>query len=187
MELQIDEIASPIGEISIAMSDRGLCALDFEDCGDRMHALLTARHGAVTLTRARDRDVVMRLEAYFDGDLTALDDIPVDSGGTVFQRQVWSALRGIRPGTTLSYGELARRLGRPGAARAVGVTNSRNPVALVCPCHRVIGADGSLTGYAGGLERKRWLLAHEGVNWAATRTRSDAPRALPERDPGSPA
>lgn len=100
---------------------------------------------------------------YFAGDLAAIDTIPVATGGTSFQRDVWAALRTIRAGTTLSYGALARQLGHPKAVRATGMANGANPVAIVVPCHRVIGSDGTLTGYGGGINRKRWLLAHEGV------------------------
>ncbi|HZU98686.1 MAG TPA: methylated-DNA--[protein]-cysteine S-methyltransferase [Planctomycetota bacterium] len=107
------------------------------------------------------RAVAARLEAYFAGDLAALDALEVEPEGTDFQRRVWAELRKIRPGETISYGELARRIGRPRAVRACGRANATNPIGLVIPCHRVIGADGSLTGYAGGIERKRWLLEHE--------------------------
>jgi methylated-DNA-[protein]-cysteine S-methyltransferase len=107
------------------------------------------------------RAVASRLEAYFGGDLAALDGIEVELEGTDFQRRVWAELRKIPAGQTISYGELARRIGRPRAVRACGRANATNPVGLVVPCHRVIGADGSLTGYAGGIERKKWLLEHE--------------------------
>lgn len=100
--------------------------------------------------------------AYFAGDLSALQHLPTAAAGTGFEQRVWAALRLIPPGHTLSYGELARSLGEPGASRAVGAANGRNPLAIIVPCHRVIGADGSLTGYAGGLFRKEWLLRHEG-------------------------
>ena len=103
-----------------------------------------------------------RVRAYFGGDLHAIDGIPTDGGGTDFQRRVWAELKRIPCGVTISYGELARRLGDKNAMRAVGLANGRNPIAVVVPCHRVIGADGSLTGYGGGIERKKWLLAHEG-------------------------
>jgi methylated-DNA-[protein]-cysteine S-methyltransferase len=103
------------------------------------------------------------VRAYLGGDLRALDDVAVNAGGTPFQARVWNELRRIPAGTTITYGELARRLGQPSANRAVGHANSLNPVAIVVPCHRVIGADATLTGYAGGLDRKRWLLQHEGV------------------------
>jgi O-6-methylguanine DNA methyltransferase len=103
------------------------------------------------------------IAAYFAGDLTALDRVPVKTNGTTFQKDVWSALRSIPAGETVSYGALAARIGRPRAVRAVGLANGRNPVGVIVPCHRVIGANGTLTGYAGGVERKRALLAHEGV------------------------
>ena len=103
------------------------------------------------------------LRAYFEGDLAAIDRVVVETGGTPFQRAVWAALRGIPCGETWSYGQLARRIGRPTAVRAVGMANGANPVGIVVPCHRVVGSDGTLTGYGGGIERKRWLLAHEAV------------------------
>ncbi|MCW2318071.1 methylated-DNA-[protein]-cysteine S-methyltransferase [Rhodoblastus acidophilus] len=103
------------------------------------------------------------VDAYFNGDAAALDALAVETGGSVFQRQVWAALRTIPAGATASYGEIARRIGAAGAARAVGLANNRNPIVLVIPCHRVIGADGALVGYGGGLERKLWLLRHEGA------------------------
>ena len=104
-----------------------------------------------------------RLARYFDGRLDAIDDLPVDPGGTPFQRRVWSALRRLPCGATRSYGALAAGLGKPAASRAVGLANGANPIAIVIPCHRVIGSDGALTGYAGGIARKRWLLEHEGA------------------------
>jgi len=107
------------------------------------------------------------LRRYFDGRLDALDDVPVRfDRGTPFQQQVWHTLRTIPVGQTISYAELARRVGRPTGFRAVGSANGRNPIAVVVPCHRVIAADGTLGGYSGGLENKRWLLAHEGVTVA---------------------
>jgi methylated-DNA-[protein]-cysteine S-methyltransferase len=106
------------------------------------------------------KDVAERLHAYFVGELTSFD-IDMNLHGTPFQRSVWSQLCDIPYGETISYGELARRLGNPNASRAVGMANGRNPVAIIVPCHRVIGANGSLTGYGGGLERKTWLLEHE--------------------------
>jgi methylated-DNA-[protein]-cysteine S-methyltransferase len=101
------------------------------------------------------------LRRYFAGELAAIDDLPVKTAGTAFQREVWRALREIECGTTVSYAKLAERIGRPTAVRAVGLANGANPIGVVVPCHRVIGADGSLTGYGGGMERKRWLLRHE--------------------------
>ncbi len=168
MNLLIDRIESEIGELLVVCDGESLCILDFAGCEPRMTASLAARYGGVHLKDADDPlGFGTRIREDLAGDLDALDDIPVATGGTDFQRRVWPALRAIPVGTTISYGGLAKRLGKPGASRAVGMANSLNPVAIVVPCHRVIGADGRLTGYAGGLERKRWLLAHEGVDVAA--------------------
>jgi methylated-DNA-[protein]-cysteine S-methyltransferase len=129
-----------------------------------MQRLLHAHHGDVEVRAGSERlGVREALERYFAGDLSALDALPTQTHGTPFQREVWAALRTIPPGTTLSYGALARRLGKPNAMRAVGLANGANPIGIVVPCHRVIGANGTLTGYGGGLPRKRWLLAHEGA------------------------
>jgi len=167
--MYLDRFDSPIGEIVLAGTPEALCALDFDDCRDRMDRLL-ARHwpGVQLERRPAFGGFRERIEAYLGGDLESLAAVKTESRGTEFEELVWSCLRTIAPGTTASYGELAARLGRPGAARAVGRANSLNPVALVVPCHRVIGGNGSLTGYAGGLERKKWLLEHEG------RLRADA-------------
>lgn len=168
--LQLDRIDSPIGTIVIVVDGERLCSLDYEDYEQRMKTLLQRRYGSFTLVPARNpQGISDRLRAYFSGDYSCLDSIPVSTGGTPFQQQVWLALRTIQPGTTLSYGELAAQLGKPSAYRAVGGTNALNPVAIVLPCHRVVGANASLTGYAGGLERKQWLLQHEGVSGKVTR------------------
>lgn len=162
MRLNVVEVDSPIGVIVMAEADGILRALDFADFRPRMQRGLRKRFGMVELEPSRDvHGFARRLRAYLDGDLGALDAIPVETGGTPFQRAVWAALRRIPAGETSSYAALAAAVGRPRAVRAVGMANARNPVALVVPCHRVIGADGSLTGYGGGLERKRWLLDHE--------------------------
>ncbi|MGR8919990.1 MAG: methylated-DNA--[protein]-cysteine S-methyltransferase [Gammaproteobacteria bacterium] len=164
MDLLIDRIDSPIGEILVVSDGKYLRALDFADYEDRMRSLLERQYGAVTLTPAHDpAGVSTRVRRYLEGDVVAVDGIAVKSAGTPFQEEVWAELRGIPPGQTTSYGEIARRLGKPGSARAVGLANGSNPIAIVVPCHRVIGADGTLTGYGGGLERKRWLLEHEGA------------------------
>lgn len=126
--------------------------------------LLSRRFANTVLRREGDQlGIGGRIEAYFAGDVRALDAIPVSPGGTEFQRTVWRALRSIPAGSTRSYAELAAAIGRPTAPRAVGLANARNPVAIVIPCHRLVGSDAALTGYAGGLERKRWLLRHEGA------------------------
>jgi methylated-DNA-[protein]-cysteine S-methyltransferase len=157
-------IKTPIGKIQIVVAGGKLCALDFEDHEERMHKLLARYRGEYELVRKADGNGIgARLRDYFDGDLTAIDSIKVDTGGTEFQQQCWQALRSIPAGTTASYGEQAKRIGKPKAVRAVGMTNGRNPVAIVLPCHRVIGANGTLIGYGGGLWRKQWLLKHEGA------------------------
>lgn len=160
-------VPSPIGAIIVVTDEQGrLRALDFTDYEERMQRLLRLHYGAgaVTLAEARSPSRAARaLGAYLAGKVSAIDDVPVETGGTGFQREVWAELRRIPPGRTISYGTLAARLGRPKAVRAVGLANGANPVGIVVPCHRVIGADGSLTGYGGGIERKRWLLAHEGA------------------------
>lgn len=162
--LLTDRVSSPIGEVCVVSDGRSLRAVEFADEQDRMTALL-ARRGLGAHLEARDdpQGFSSALRAYFDGRIDALDALPVEAGGTPFQRAVWAALRAIPVGSTCSYGALAARLGRPRASRAVGAANGLNPVAIVVPCHRVIGANGRLTGYAGGVERKRWLLAHEGA------------------------
>jgi methylated-DNA-[protein]-cysteine S-methyltransferase len=164
MRLVLEEISSPLGPILLASHAAGVCALDFADCRERMEELLGARFGAVEFETPRSQsEAARRVESYLGGELDAFEGVALDTQGTPFQERVWAALRTIPAGATRSYGEIARALGRPTASRAVGAANGRNPVALAVPCHRVIGADGSLTGYAGGVARKRWLLEHEGV------------------------
>jgi methylated-DNA-[protein]-cysteine S-methyltransferase len=164
MQLMIDEIRCEIGALMIAACDGRLCSIGFDSSRDRMRALLADRYGSVELKEAADPfGVSGRIHAYLGGDLGAIDAILVETGGTAFQRRIWTALRGIPAGVTVTYADLAREVGRPTASRAVGAANGRNPVPIVIPCHRVIGGDASLTGYGGGLWRKRWLLSHEGV------------------------
>jgi methylated-DNA-[protein]-cysteine S-methyltransferase len=161
--LRLGQIASPIGDIVFACDEESLVALDFADGAERLSRHLDRCHpGRARIPSASDA-VGRRLAAYFDGDLAALDGIVVAPAGTPFERAVWAALRQIPAGATMTYGALAARLGRPAASRAVGHANGQNPAAIVIPCHRLIGADGRLTGYAGGLDRKRWLLRHEGA------------------------
>jgi methylated-DNA-[protein]-cysteine S-methyltransferase len=160
----LDRLATPIG-IALLVTDAegALRALDWEDYERRMRQLLRLQCGAVELVDGRaPENIRAALTAYFGGDLDCLASIPWRVGGTPFQRNVWTALRTIPAGTTLSYGALATRLDVPKAMRAVGHANGANPISVVVPCHRLIGADGSLTGYGGGLHRKRWLLEHEG-------------------------
>jgi methylated-DNA-[protein]-cysteine S-methyltransferase len=137
-------------------------ALDFADYEARMMRLLGRHAPDADLVEGRAPKAVREaVEAYFAGDVAALDGVTVRTGGTAFQREVWAALRAIPPGETRTYGQQALAIGRPKAVRAVGLANGQNPIAVIVPCHRVIGASGALTGYAGGVDRKRWLLAHE--------------------------
>jgi methylated-DNA-[protein]-cysteine S-methyltransferase len=167
LEFLIDRIDTPIGEmILVADRDGNLRAIDWTDHEPRMHNFLGRHYGkendGFKLIPVRNPGGLSRaISNYFAGDLTAIDDLPVKTNGTPFQRQVWQALREIPLGTTISYGQLASRIGRPTAVRAVGLANGSNPVGVIVPCHRVIGSNGSLTGYGGGMERKRWLLEHE--------------------------
>ena len=164
MELWIDKIPSAIGTILLVVEGQHLCALDYADYEQRMTELLKPRYGDFCLKKSRDPcGFSSRTRAYLHGEYQALDEIPISTGGTPFQQCVWATLRTIPPGIVMTYGEMAAKLGKPSAFRAVGAANALNPIALVIPCHRLVGANGSLTGYAGGLERKRWLLEHEGV------------------------
>lgn len=164
MLLNYDEFISPIGRILFASDDAAVCALDFAGYESRMETLLIRRFKTIQFRRGSDPLGLNRmLKDYFGGDLHAFDTVAVDAGGSSFQQSVWSALRTIPAGQTRTYGDLAKVLRRPNAARAVGHANSLNPIAIIVPCHRVIGASSALTGYAGGLTRKKWLLGHEGA------------------------
>ena len=161
----LDRLQTPIGVALLVTDDDGvLRALDWEDYAPRMKELLRLHHGAVTLKEAQ-APAAMRaaLTGYFEGDLDRLADVAWRVAGTPFQQKVWSALPKIPAGRTMSYGALAAQLDAPNAMRAVGHANGSNPISVVVPCHRLIGADGKLVKYGGGLERKRWLLRHEGV------------------------
>jgi len=160
----LERIETPTWPMRIVSDDDGrLRAVDWEDCTPRLQELLHRYHGgSIQLREGSGRSTAVHsLLAYFAGEIDAIDKLPTAAGGTPFQRAVWSALRRIPPGRTMSYGALAAEIGRPKAVRAVGLANGANPISIVVPCHRVIGADASLTGYGGGIERKRWLLAHE--------------------------
>ena len=163
--LFLDRLPSPVGDMLVVHDPQErLRAIEFHDCEGRLNRLLHIHYGPRQLQEQRAPAVIRdALAGYFAGELCAIDRLEVATAGTPFQRDVWAALRTIRPGTTLSYGALAQRIGRPKAVRAVGAANGSNPISVVVPCHRVIGADASLTGYGGGIERKRWLLAHEGA------------------------
>jgi methylated-DNA-[protein]-cysteine S-methyltransferase len=163
--LRLDRLATPIGEALIVTDEAGyLRALDWADRQSSMARLLRLHYGSgVPEPGAAPIGVKRLLRRYFQGEIGCLAAIEWRTGGTAFQRAVWAGLTTIAPGETLSYGALAAKLGWPKSVRAVGLANGANPVSVVVPCHRVIGADGSLTGYGGGIARKRWLLGHEGA------------------------
>ena len=161
----IDRMETPIGELLLVADEAGkLRAVDWNDYEPRMLQLLERYYGKAGFTLepvSNPHSLRDSVNRYFAGDIGIIDDIPVETAGTPFQRTVWAELRNIPSGTTTTYGKLAERIGRPKAVRAVGLANGSNPVGIIVPCHRVIGSDGSLTGYGGGLDRKRWLLNHE--------------------------
>jgi methylated-DNA-[protein]-cysteine S-methyltransferase len=164
--LLVDRFATPIGGMYAVTDDAGrLRAFAWADAEARGIKQLRQQYGTRILIAEGRAPAAVRKEIddYFAGDLGAIDRIDCATAGTPFQQQVWNALRTIPVGTTCSYGALAMRIGNVSAVRAVGLANGANPIAVVVPCHRVIGTDGSLTGYGGGLPRKRWLLAHEKV------------------------
>jgi methylated-DNA-[protein]-cysteine S-methyltransferase len=154
------ELPSPLGRLGVVASGEGVCAIAFEGRHEELSWVARRFADAAFEEAADPAGAVSALRAYFAGELAAIDALPVDLGGTPFQREVWAALRRIPAGRTTSYGALAASLGRPQAMRAVGLANGQNPVPIVVPCHRVVGADGRLTGYGGGLDKKRWLLVH---------------------------
>lgn len=169
--LFVDRVSSPIGSLAIVWDDAEvLRAIDFEGYDARMHRLLERHYGPVEPAPAKaPATLADLLAAFFAGELDAIDAIAVRTNGTEFQRRVWAELRRIPTGTTTTYGAIAVAIGRPDACRAVGLANGSNPIPIVVPCHRVIGSNGSLTGFGGGLERKRWLLAHE-RQWTSSPT-----------------
>ncbi len=162
-------MSSPIGELLLTTNGEALTGVYMapHEIGDGWR-----RDDAVLLP------AVEQLESYFAGDLREFD-VPLTLDGTDFQRRVWTALRAIPYGTTISYGELARRIGQPTASRAVGAANGCNPISIIVPCHRVIGANGTLTGYGGGLDRKQWLLKHEAATLGTTTAKERTLAATP--------
>lgn len=185
---RLERLSTHIDEVLLVTDEQQrVRALDFGDYHERMLRLLRLHYGASVVTLVEHTDLASppsqarrALEAYFAGDLSALDALEVQTGGTSFQRLVWSELRKIPVGHTINYGQLAERIGRPTAVRAVGHANGANAVGIIIPCHRVIGTNASLTGYAGGVHRKHWLLTHEGVpNVRAPREREERP-AVPK-------
>ncbi|MGI9291271.1 MAG: methylated-DNA--[protein]-cysteine S-methyltransferase [Gammaproteobacteria bacterium] len=155
---------SPIGDIQVLTADGKLCYMDFADNTPRMHQLLKRRFSEYKLQKSSNyQRVHASLDKYFAGNVDAFKQIEMDTGGTPFQRKVWKTLQKIPIGKTLDYSTLAKRAGNEKAVRAAASSNARNPISIVIPCHRVIGKDGSLRGYAGGVDRKQWLLEHEGA------------------------
>jgi methylated-DNA-[protein]-cysteine S-methyltransferase len=165
--LTLERLATPIGEALVVTDEAGrLRAFNWRDYEPRMRAWIARHYPQAALVEGRGSEPVRRaLIAYFNGDARALEGVPWRASGTAFQLKVWDTLCTIPAGETLSYGGLAERIGKPSAMRAVGLANGANPISLVVPCHRVIGTNGTLTGYGGGLPRKRWLLAHEGARF----------------------
>ena len=163
----LEKVPTPTGNMLVITNGEGfLRTVDWEGYVARMHKLLRLHYGAdavALVTTPSPSPARREIEEYLAGNLTAIDELPIKTGGTDFQRTVWAALRKIPAGQTITYGTLAVRIGRSNAVRAVGLANGANPIGVVVPCHRVTGADGSLTGYGNGLDRKRWLLEHENV------------------------
>lgn len=178
LSLFMDRTDTPLGELILAADGDGCLRLvDWTEHEARALRLLHQQYRGTIVTLVPKRNpggLTAAMLAYFAGQLSAIDGLPVATAGTPFQRTVWQALRAIPCGSAVSYAELAQRIGRPNAVRAVGHANGSNPVGIVVPCHRVIGADGTLTGYGGGLPRKQWLLAHEGYAVAAAPPRRRA-------------
>jgi methylated-DNA-[protein]-cysteine S-methyltransferase len=163
MDLIYEDVETTLGTFRIAEREGRVRAAAFGDRWDAVAERVEARWGTVRWIEGPTRaaDAVRR---YFDGEIGAIDDVDVDTTGSTFQASVWSQLRRIAPGSTMSYSELADAIGTPRASRAVGTANGANPVCLIVPCHRVIRADGSAGGYGGGTHRKQWLLEHESLN-----------------------
>jgi methylated-DNA-[protein]-cysteine S-methyltransferase len=183
-QLRVDHLATPIGEALLVTDEAGyLRAFDWADCESGMTRLLRLHYGSLTpKPGAAPARMKHLLRNYFEGELNSLREIEWRTSGTPFQRAVWKALTTIHAGKTLSYGGLAAKLGCPTAVRAVGTANGSNPISVVVPCHRVIGSDGSLTGYGGGIERKRWLLIHEGAVFRDKPSRAAGGYFRPMRD-----
>jgi methylated-DNA-[protein]-cysteine S-methyltransferase len=165
LQLFIDRMKTPLGSLLLVADAAGkLRAVDWTDHEEYIVQLLQRQYGKDGFTlveKENPNGLRKKMERYFAGDIAAIDEIEVETVGTPFQLTVWKELRNIPGGSSISYGSLAQRIGRPKAVRAVGLANGSNPISIVVPCHRVIGSNGSLTGYGGGLERKRWLLDHE--------------------------
>jgi methylated-DNA-[protein]-cysteine S-methyltransferase len=171
-----DQIKTPIGNMILFADGDGALRMTWFDPKDgRWKKFFTRRYpDAKLVARRNPSGLSASMRAYYEGDVYILDKLAVVFGGTPFQNRVWSALRTIPCGTTVSYGTLAKRIRQPKAVRAVGLANGSNPIGVVVPCHRVIGSDGSLTGHGGGLPRKHWLLAHEAKHTSSFRLEATA-------------
>jgi methylated-DNA-[protein]-cysteine S-methyltransferase len=158
----VERIKTPIGVLLITHDGKALANIAFADREERRAGELVRDFPDAQVKRApKPTPFAGALARYFDGDIRAIDKLPVIVFGTPFQKRCWKALRRVPPGTTRSYGDHARIIGHPDAPRAVGAANGFNPISIVVPCHRLVGANGSLVHYGGGLERKRWLIDHE--------------------------
>ncbi len=167
VDLRQERVSTAVGALVLLTDGAGqVRVVDWEDCAARMSTLLARAFGASFRiehgsSHVSPSSAALKLKRFFAGDLAAIDQIDVEPAGTCFHNAVWRALRGITAGKTKTYGDVAKELGRPNAARAVGFANGANPISVIIPCHRLVGAQGALTGYAGGIDRKRWLLSHE--------------------------
>lgn len=167
-QLEVATMESPVGPLVVGARSGRVCLVAFASDADAVVGRLERHVGPVERVDHPDPGgAVSVLGRYFAGDIAAIDELELDPIGTEFQRSVWSALRAVPAGETTSYGEVAAAIGAPGAIRAVGSANGANPIVVIVPCHRVVRSDGSLGGYGGGLDRKRWLLAHEDVGAAS--------------------
>jgi methylated-DNA-[protein]-cysteine S-methyltransferase len=167
LEFRVDRLKTEIGELQIVADGQGILrAIDWTEHEARMRLLLDRYYGKgrYAIRPARDPGgLTGAMRDYFRGNVAVIDTLPVETTGTPFQRSVWRTLRTIPQGKTITYAQLAARIGNPKAVRAAGLANGQNPISIVVPCHRVIGSNGTLTGYGGGLPRKKWLLQHEGA------------------------
>lgn len=162
--VQITRTDTPLGTLEAAVVDGALCEVRFDDRWGSGKDVVARRFSDADVVAAEDPGgVTSALRRYFDGDVHAIDDLPVDVAGTPFQEAVWKALRTVGAGETITYGDLARHVGNPKAVRAVGTAVGSNPVGVVLPCHRIVPASGGIGNYGGGVDRKRWLLEHEGA------------------------
>jgi len=164
MKLQRYILPSPIGDITFAIQDHSVAAVMFTDLWAGWEQMFAKRVGPLDFEEMADAPewLTKPFADYFAGDLAAVHRVPVALYGTDFQKKVWAGLAKIPPGKTWSYGQLAQHVGSPKGSRAVGAACGKNPVSIIIPCHRAVGSNGALTGFAGGIERKKWLLAHEG-------------------------